>query len=173
MLNWKLKNGQTDTSRDRDRRKVGKMESNMHTYISTILFLLHNNWIEYSNVTTYNFDQFIHFPYQRVMESVSTTTPLLPEISPEVADNSATAILVLSTVVAVAGSYAFGSAVSFWSHTFYLLSSVLLQFNCSSFTLLQVGFSSPAQPGIVDDLGLTVAEVSQTSILLTQIIITT
>ncbi|XP_047981585.1 sugar transporter ERD6-like 5 isoform X5 [Salvia hispanica] len=65
------------------------------------------------------------------MESVSTTTPLLPEISPEVADNSATAILVLSTVVAVAGSYAFGSAV---------------------------GFSSPAQPGIVDDLGLTVAE---------------
>ncbi|KAG6406269.1 hypothetical protein SASPL_133869 [Salvia splendens] len=81
------------------------------------------------------------------MDSVSTTTPLLPEISPEVAagaDNSdsdsATTILVLSTVVAVAGSYVFGSAV---------------------------GFSSPAQPGIVDDLGLTVAEYSLFGSILT------
>ncbi|XP_041993291.1 sugar transporter ERD6-like 5 isoform X2 [Salvia splendens] len=74
------------------------------------------------------------------MDSVSTTTSLLPEISPEVAagannsdSDSATAILVLSTVVGVAGSYVFGSAV---------------------------GFSSPGQPRIVDDLGLTVAEAT-------------
>lgn len=59
------------------------------------------------------------------MESVSTsdevtsTTPLLSEIRPEVgggerrgSSDSATAVLVISTVVAVSGSYVFGSAVS-------------------------------------------------------------
>ncbi|KAL1535059.1 sugar transporter ERD6-like 5 isoform X1 [Salvia divinorum] len=80
------------------------------------------------------------------MDSVSSSTPFLPEIRPGGGDtsdshsDSATAILVLSTVVAVAGSYVFGSAV---------------------------GFSSPAQPGIVDDLGLTVAEYSLFGSILT------
>ncbi|XP_038715686.1 sugar transporter ERD6-like 5 isoform X1 [Tripterygium wilfordii] len=47
--------------------------------------------------------------------------------------SSATTVLVLSTFVAVAGSYVFGSAV---------------------------GYSSPAQSGIIKDLGLSVAEYS-------------
>uniref|UniRef100_A0A7N2LAP8 Major facilitator superfamily (MFS) profile domain-containing protein n=1 Tax=Quercus lobata TaxID=97700 RepID=A0A7N2LAP8_QUELO len=45
--------------------------------------------------------------------------------------SSATGVVVLSTLVAVSGSYVFGTAV---------------------------GYSSPAQSGIMDDLGLTVAE---------------
>uniref|UniRef100_A0A7N2L475 Uncharacterized protein n=1 Tax=Quercus lobata TaxID=97700 RepID=A0A7N2L475_QUELO len=44
----------------------------------------------------------------------------------------ATGVVVLSTLVAVSGSYVFGIAV---------------------------GYSSPAQSGILDDLGLTVAEI--------------
>ncbi|XP_023904688.1 sugar transporter ERD6-like 5 isoform X6 [Quercus suber] len=47
--------------------------------------------------------------------------------------SSATGVVVVSTLVAVSGSYVFGTAV---------------------------GYSSPAQSGIVDDLGLTVAEYS-------------
>lgn len=70
----------------------------------------------------------IFSPTYVVMESVSmtdeatNTTPLLPEIRPEEVgggerrsgsdSDSATAVLVLSTVVAVSGSYVFGSAVS-------------------------------------------------------------
>ncbi|XP_031404422.1 sugar transporter ERD6-like 5 isoform X1 [Punica granatum] len=46
---------------------------------------------------------------------------------------SATAVVVLSTLIAVCGSYVFGSAI---------------------------GYSSPAESGIVDDLGLSVAEYS-------------
>ncbi|KAK6119237.1 hypothetical protein DH2020_047020 [Rehmannia glutinosa] len=71
---------------------------------------------------------------------VSNTSPLLPRIRPDVvggggrsSSDSATAVLVLSTFVAVSGSYVFGCAV---------------------------GYSSPAQSGILDDLGLTLAEYS-------------
>ncbi|KAL8496044.1 hypothetical protein ACS0TY_019956 [Phlomoides rotata] len=58
------------------------------------------------------------------------SSPLLPRKRP---DGGATGVLVLSTFIAVAGSYAFGSAV---------------------------GFSSPAQSGILQDLGLTLPEYS-------------
>ncbi|KAF3454407.1 hypothetical protein FNV43_RR04854 [Rhamnella rubrinervis] len=54
--------------------------------------------------------------------------------------SSATAMVVLSTLVAVCGSYVFGSAI---------------------------GYSSPAQSGITDDLGLTVAEYSLFGSILT------
>ncbi|XP_030503575.2 sugar transporter ERD6-like 5 [Cannabis sativa] len=54
--------------------------------------------------------------------------------------SSVTTMLVLTTLVAVCGSYVFGSAV---------------------------GYSSPAQSGIVDDLGLTVAEYSLFGSILT------
>ncbi|KAL6569931.1 hypothetical protein OROMI_014445 [Orobanche minor] len=71
---------------------------------------------------------------------VTDATPLLPRIRPEVGDGqgcsnsgSPTAVLVLSTFVAVSGSFVFGSAV---------------------------GYSSPAQCGILGDLGLTLAEYS-------------
>ncbi|XP_057807735.1 sugar transporter ERD6-like 5 isoform X3 [Salvia miltiorrhiza] len=57
--------------------------------------------------------------------SNSSSRPLLP------ASASATALLLLSTFVAVSGSYVFGCAV---------------------------GFSSPAQSGILTDLGLTLSE---------------
>ncbi|KAL1811802.1 hypothetical protein ACET3Z_021867 [Daucus carota] len=66
----------------------------------------------------------------------SSGDPLLPG---GVADESfsgeasATVVVVFSTLVAVSGSYVFGSAI---------------------------GFSSPAQTGIMDDLGLTLAEYS-------------
>ncbi|KAL7120519.1 hypothetical protein ACP275_02G127800 [Erythranthe tilingii] len=71
-------------------------------------------------------------------DEITTNSPLLP---PDVVgggegrsgSDSATAVLVLSTFVAVSGSYVFGSAV---------------------------GFSSPAQSGILDDLGLSLAEYS-------------
>ncbi|KAI3445038.1 hypothetical protein Pfo_001703 [Paulownia fortunei] len=73
-------------------------------------------------------------------DEVTNTSPLLPRIRPDVgggegqsSSDSATAVLVLSTLVAVSGSYVFGSAV---------------------------GYSSPAQSGILDDLGLTLAEYS-------------
>ncbi|XP_062084660.1 sugar transporter ERD6-like 5 isoform X2 [Humulus lupulus] len=61
---------------------------------------------------------------------------------PELDDGSSTVttMLVLTTLVAVSGSYVFGSAV---------------------------GYSSPAQSGIVDDLGLTVAEYSLFGSILT------
>ncbi|KAK4414476.1 Sugar transporter ERD6-like 5 [Sesamum alatum] len=71
---------------------------------------------------------------------ITNTSPLLPRTRPEGGDgegqsspDSATAVLVLSTFVAVSGSYVFGCAV---------------------------GYSSPAQAGILDDLGLTLAEYS-------------
>ncbi|PON85517.1 Major facilitator, sugar transporter-like [Trema orientale] len=54
--------------------------------------------------------------------------------------SSATPMVVLSTLVAVSGSYVFGSAV---------------------------GYSSPAQSGIMDDLGLTVAQYSLFGSILT------
>ncbi|KAM3752790.1 hypothetical protein ACB098_03G045500 [Castanea mollissima] len=54
--------------------------------------------------------------------------------------SSATGVVVLSTLVAVSGSYVFGTAV---------------------------GYSSPAQFGITDDLGLTVAEYSLFGSILT------
>ncbi|KAK4596059.1 hypothetical protein RGQ29_014227 [Quercus rubra] len=54
--------------------------------------------------------------------------------------SSATGVVVLSTLVAVSGSYVFGTAM---------------------------GYSSPAQSGIVDDMGLTVAEYSLFGSILT------
>ncbi|KAK4598808.1 hypothetical protein RGQ29_016030 [Quercus rubra] len=54
--------------------------------------------------------------------------------------SSATGVVVLSTLVAVSGSYVFGTAV---------------------------GYSSPAQSGIMDDLGLSVAEYSLFGSILT------
>ncbi|KAL0429251.1 UNVERIFIED_CONTAM: Sugar transporter ERD6-like 5 [Sesamum radiatum] len=73
-------------------------------------------------------------------DEVTNTSPLLPRSRPESGGgegrstpDSATAVLVLSTFVAVSGSYVFGCAV---------------------------GYSSPAQSGILDDLGLTLAEYS-------------
>ncbi|PIN08555.1 putative transporter (major facilitator superfamily) [Handroanthus impetiginosus] len=74
---------------------------------------------------------------ENTSDEVTATSPLLP---PDVgggerrsSSDSATLVLVLSTFVAVAGSYVFGSAV---------------------------GYSSPAQSGILEDLGLTLAEYS-------------
>ncbi|KAL6139289.1 hypothetical protein ACLB2K_064566 [Fragaria x ananassa] len=55
-------------------------------------------------------------------------------------NSSATSVVVLSTLVAVSGSYVFGSAV---------------------------GYSSPARSGIMDDLGLSVAEYSVFGSILT------
>lgn len=73
-------------------------------------------------------------------DEVTNTSPLLSRSRPESGGgegrssaDSATAVLVLSTFVAVSGSYVFGCAV---------------------------GYSSPAQSGILDDLGLTLAEYS-------------
>ncbi|KAH7846125.1 hypothetical protein Vadar_010273 [Vaccinium darrowii] len=67
--------------------------------------------------------------------------PLLLSENPESdSSSSATAVVVLSTSVAVCGSYVFGSAV---------------------------GYSSPAQSGIMDDLGLSVAEYSVFGSILT------
>lgn len=60
--------------------------------------------------------------------------------SDEDGSSSATAMVVLSTLVAVSGSYVFGSAV---------------------------GYSSPAESGIVDELGLTVAQYSLFGSILT------
>ncbi|KAL0397585.1 UNVERIFIED_CONTAM: Sugar transporter ERD6-like 5 [Sesamum calycinum] len=75
-----------------------------------------------------------------IHDEVTNTSPLLPRSRPESgggeersSPDSATAVLVLSTFVAVSGSYVFGCAV---------------------------GYSSPAQSGILDDLGLTLAEYS-------------
>ncbi|KAG5541311.1 hypothetical protein RHGRI_021222 [Rhododendron griersonianum] len=70
------------------------------------------------------------------IEDGQTSIPLLLSENPsESSDSSspATAVVVLSTLVAVFGSYVFGSAV---------------------------GYSSPAQSGMMDDLGLSVAEYS-------------
>ncbi|PQP93349.1 sugar transporter ERD6-like 5 isoform X1 [Prunus yedoensis var. nudiflora] len=58
----------------------------------------------------------------------------------ETFSSSATTMVVLSTLVAVSGSYVFGSAV---------------------------GYSSPARSGVMDDLGLTVAEYSVFGSILT------
>ncbi|KAG8391227.1 hypothetical protein BUALT_Bualt01G0165900 [Buddleja alternifolia] len=77
-----------------------------------------------------------------IADEVTNTSPLLPTIRPPAvrsggdrrsSSDSATAVLVFSTLVAVSGSYVFGSAV---------------------------GYSSPAQSGILDDLGLSLAEYS-------------
>ncbi|PSS10164.1 Sugar transporter ERD6-like [Actinidia chinensis var. chinensis] len=70
------------------------------------------------------------------IEDGETSIPLLLGQNPDCdgsSSSSATAVVVLSTLVAVFGSFVFGSAV---------------------------GFSSPAQSGIMDDLGLSVAEYS-------------
>ncbi|KAF7138048.1 hypothetical protein RHSIM_Rhsim07G0178700 [Rhododendron simsii] len=70
------------------------------------------------------------------IEDGQTSIPLLLSENPSDSSDSsshATAVVVLSTLVAVFGSYVFGSAV---------------------------GYSSPAQSGIMDDLGLSVAEYS-------------
>ncbi|XP_074373234.1 sugar transporter ERD6-like 5 [Apium graveolens] len=64
-------------------------------------------------------------------EEQSSGDPLLPTVLSD--DNFVTLVLVFSTLVAVFGSFVFGSAI---------------------------GFSSPAQTGIMDDLGLSLAEYS-------------
>ncbi|XP_058752946.1 sugar transporter ERD6-like 5 [Vicia villosa] len=65
-------------------------------------------------------------------EPIEFSTHLLSSIREE-ASSAPTSILILSTLVAVSGSYVFGSAI---------------------------GYSSPAQSGIMDDLNLGVAEYS-------------
>ncbi|GFY91978.1 major facilitator superfamily protein [Actinidia rufa] len=68
------------------------------------------------------------------IEDGETSIPLILRENPDgsaSSSSSATAVVVLSTLVAVFGSFVFGSAV---------------------------GFSSPAQSGIMDDLGLSLAE---------------
>ncbi|XP_031131198.1 sugar transporter ERD6-like 5 isoform X1 [Ipomoea triloba] len=65
-------------------------------------------------------------------------TPLLPRLL--ASESRPNVVLVLSTLVAVAGSFVFGCAV---------------------------GFSSPAQSGIIDDLGLSLAEYSLFGSILT------
>jgi len=75
------------------------------------------------------------------IEEGQTSMPLLLSENPDSdSSSSATAVVVLSTSVAVCGSYVFGSAV---------------------------GYSSPAQSGIMDDLGLSVAEYSVFGSILT------
>ncbi|XP_059652527.1 sugar transporter ERD6-like 5 [Cornus florida] len=81
-------------------------------------------------------------------ENRENSSPLLMRVKPDIvsdgdferqsgssssSSSSATAVVVLSTLVAVSGSYVFGSAV---------------------------GYSSPAQTGIMGDLGLSLAEYS-------------
>ncbi|XAR52551.1 hypothetical protein NMG60_11020689 [Bertholletia excelsa] len=77
-------------------------------------------------------------------EDEETSSILLVRENPDGDDgggsSSATAAVVLSTFVAVCGSYVFGSAV---------------------------GFSSPAESGIMDDLGLSLAEYSVFGSILT------
>ncbi|XP_020540483.1 sugar transporter ERD6-like 5 [Jatropha curcas] len=67
------------------------------------------------------------------MEGGAVTSSLIDEEDREQYSSSVTPILVFTTSVAVSGSYVFGNAV---------------------------GYSSPAESGIVDDLGLTTAEYS-------------
>ncbi|CAK9145394.1 unnamed protein product [Ilex paraguariensis] len=80
-----------------------------------------------------------------------TSSLLLTRISPDIScdgerqqssyfSSPATAVVVLSTLVAASGSYVFGSAV---------------------------GYSSPAQSGIIDDLGLSLAEYAVFGSILT------
>ncbi|KAL3832955.1 hypothetical protein ACJIZ3_007691 [Penstemon smallii] len=76
---------------------------------------------------------------ETITDDISSSSPLLPtdysggERRSSSDSSTATAALVLSTFVAVSGSYVFGSAV---------------------------GFSSPAESGILEDLGLSSAEYS-------------
>ncbi|KAK3200371.1 hypothetical protein Dsin_023786 [Dipteronia sinensis] len=72
-----------------------------------------------------------------IIEEGDLSTSLLKESGGGGGSSSATSGVVLSTFVAVCGSYVFGSAV---------------------------GYSSPAQSGITIDLGLSVAEVSKYSL---------
>ncbi|XP_057499280.1 sugar transporter ERD6-like 5 [Actinidia eriantha] len=77
------------------------------------------------------------------IEDGETSIPLILRENPDgggSSSSSATAVVVLSTLVAVFGSFVFGSAV---------------------------GFSSPAQSGIMDDLGLSLAEYSVFGSILT------
>ncbi|XP_052191717.1 sugar transporter ERD6-like 5 isoform X2 [Diospyros lotus] len=68
------------------------------------------------------------------LEDGQTSSPLLLRENPDPgSSSSATAAVILSTLVAVSGSFVFGSAV---------------------------GYSSPAQTGIMDELGLSLAEYS-------------
>lgn len=66
-------------------------------------------------------------------------------------------MVLLSTCVAVCGSFEFGSCVSIsiysvlYDSLFFLISHLLL--------LLQVGYSAPTQSQIRNDLNLTLAEV--------------
>ncbi|MCD7472424.1 Sugar transporter esl1, partial [Datura stramonium] len=68
---------------------------------------------------------------ERIEDGFTTTDPLI--CTPGDTPAPATPAVVFSTFVAVCGSFVFGSAV---------------------------GFSSPAQIGIIQDLGLSVAEYS-------------
>ncbi|KAJ4842519.1 hypothetical protein Tsubulata_034657 [Turnera subulata] len=89
------------------------------------------------------------------MEGDQTSSPLLAKVSTKVHDrdgvgggeegqngggSSATSVVMISTLVAVSGSYAFGTAI---------------------------GFSSPTQSAIMDDLALSVAEFSLFGSILT------
>ncbi|XP_059648574.1 sugar transporter ERD6-like 5 isoform X2 [Cornus florida] len=75
-----------------------------------------------------------------ISEDRQIARPLLVNGDGPRKDSSATAMVVLSTFIAVCGSYAFGAAI---------------------------GYSSPAESGIMDDLGLSVAEYSVFGSILT------
>jgi len=70
--------------------------------------------------------------------------------------------LVFTAISATIGSYVFGYAVSYQSHILVHNSSEspLLFLHHISHLFLQLGYSSPAQYGIVHDLHLSVAEVT-------------
>jgi hypothetical protein len=89
------------------------------------------------------------------------STRLLSSIREE-ASSAPTRALILTTLVAVSGSYVFGSAVSIHLHLFlcFVFEIHHIYIRMTTITLiLQVGYSSPAQSGIMDDLNLDVAEV--------------
>ncbi|XP_071936879.1 sugar transporter ERD6-like 5 isoform X3 [Coffea arabica] len=69
------------------------------------------------------------------------------------ASSGATALVIFSTLISVLGSYVFGTAVSTENCN-------LTGFLTECYVRMQVGFSSPAQSGIVNDLGLSIAEYS-------------
>ncbi|KAK3200369.1 hypothetical protein Dsin_023784 [Dipteronia sinensis] len=94
--------------------------------------------------------------------------------------SSATAILVFSTFIAVCGSFIFGTSVNALltlkfkrkknkidqsvesvsiSHIYFCVIDWYIVTN-AYMTTLQIGYSSPAEKGIIDDLGLSVAEYS-------------
>lgn len=69
-------------------------------------------------------------------------------------ENEDLGMVFLSTFVAVCGSFEFGSCVSISFVCFVLINLCKLYFDD-----LQMGYSSPAQFGIMADLNLTISQV--------------